>query len=232
MADYSQMIAIPRHEYTQLTAVQNARQPLTEQFYKLENNYQANALISDPQRSISLQSQTIERMKDLKDQMRNYLTISTPKPYRTRAESLFQSLEPHLNVNELGEVIKDDGSVIKSSRFEDLIQHAVRDRRRHFSPAGWDYFVNLLKKYNVPRSVLNRDTLDELDLPIKVTKAPQSSKLTPPTPFAQLAKRLHKSEVPIKKERKSSPDSPDSPAKQRQSRRRKAAPQKYMLENY
>ena len=35
MADYSQMIDIPRNEYTQLTAVQNARQPLTQQFYKL-----------------------------------------------------------------------------------------------------------------------------------------------------------------------------------------------------
>ena len=99
MADYSQMIAIPRHEYTQLTAIQNVRQPLTEQFYKLENNYQTHSLISDPQRSVSLQSQTIERMKDLKDQMRHYLTVSTPKPYRTLAKSLFQSLEPHLNVN-------------------------------------------------------------------------------------------------------------------------------------
>ena len=121
MADYSQMVAIPRHEYMQLTTVQNMRQPLTQQLYKLEDDYQANTLISDPYRSVSLQSQTIEQMKDLKDKMRNYLTVSTPKPYRSRAESLFQSLESHLNVNELGEIIKDDGSIIKSSRYEDLI---------------------------------------------------------------------------------------------------------------
>ena len=186
MGDFTQMVAIPRQEYTQLTTIQNARQPLTEQLHRLENNYQSNALIPDPYRSISLQSQTIERMKDLKDQMRNYLTVSTPKPYRNRAESLFQSLEPHLNVNELGEVIKDDGSVIKSSRYEDLIQHAVRDRRRNFSPAGWDYFVGLLKRQNVPRSVLNRDTIDEVDSPKPLKASLPQIKKQPPSPTGAL----------------------------------------------
>ena len=113
MADYSQMVAIPRNEYTQLTTVQNARQPLTQQFYKLESAYKTNALIPNAHQSISLQSETIEKMKNLKDQMRHYLTVSTPKPYRSRAESLFQSLEPYLNVNDIGEIIKDDGSVMK-----------------------------------------------------------------------------------------------------------------------
>ena len=132
MADYSQMIAIPRNEYAQLTAVQNARQPLTQQFYKLESDYQGNRLIPDAYRSIALKSETIEHMKDLKDQMRNYITTATPKPYRSRAEALFHSLESYLNVNKSGEIIQDDGSAIESSRIEDLIQHAVRDRRRPF----------------------------------------------------------------------------------------------------
>ena len=232
MADYSQMIAIPRHEYTQLTTVQNARQPLTEQFYKLENNYQANALIPDAQRSISLQSQTIEHMKSLKDQMRHYLSVSTPKPYRTRAESLFQSLEPYLNVNDLGEIIKDDGSIIKSSRYEDLIQHAVRDRRRQFSPTGWDYFVNLIKKYNVPRSVLNRNTLDELDSPMKIANTLKPSKIPPP--IIQLPKRLN----PSMKKDKSSSNSTTKQTRGRDlgrrppSKREKAPPQRYMFEFY
>ena len=51
MADYSQMVAIPRNEYTQLTAVQNARQPLTQQLYKLESDYQGNRLIPDAYRT-------------------------------------------------------------------------------------------------------------------------------------------------------------------------------------
>ena len=136
MSSYSRMVVIPQEEYAQMTAVQQARQPLTQQFYNMEQNYQRNLDVQDPQRSLLLQSETIERMKGLKDQMRSYLTLSTPKPYRTRAEALFQSIEPYLNVNEKGEIIKDDNSVIETSRYEDLIQHAVRDRRRNFTPTA------------------------------------------------------------------------------------------------
>ena len=262
MADYSQMVAIPRQEYTQLTTVQNVRQPLTEQLYKLETDYQANSLIPDAHRSVLLQSETIEHMKNLKDQMRNYLTVSTPKPYRARAQSLFQSLEPHLNVNDLGEVIKDDGSTIKSSRYEDLIQHAVRDRRRQFSPTGWDYFVDLLKKHNVPRAPLNRDTLEELEGMNKTTKGPQPSKI--PIPIPKLPSKVPKlsSKIPIPipklpkeyftfplkspslKKSKRSKSMFDSATKQTRgrasekgrtrspSKRKKLVPRRYMFEKY
>ena len=178
MSSYSRMLVIPQKEYAQVTAVQQARQPLTQQFCNMEQNYQRNLDVQDPQRSLLLQSETIERMKGLKDQMRSYLTLSTPKPYRTRAEALFQSIEPYLNVNEKGEIIKDDNSVIETSRYEDLIQHAVRDRRRNFTPTGWSYFVDLLRKHNVPKSSLNRETLDELFR--NVTKPPQVNAKVPP----------------------------------------------------
>ena len=168
MSSYSRMVVIPQEEYMQMSAIQQVRQPVTQQFYNAEQDYQKNLHGADPQRTVLLQSETIERLKDLKDQMRAYLTISTPKPYRTRAEALFQSIEPHLNVNEKGEIIKDDNTVIESSRYEDLIQHAVRDRRRSFTPTGWSYFVDLLKRYNVPKSSLNRETLDELTSPTPV----------------------------------------------------------------
>ena len=198
-ADFSQLVAIPQHEYAQLTAVQNARQPITEHFYKLEDDYQKNAVITDPQRSIALQSQTIEHMKNLKDQMRNHLSITTPKPYRSRADSLLQSLTTRLKVNEIGELVKDDGTAIPSSRFEDLIQHAVRDRRRKFIPEGWDYFLHLLKLYNVPRSLLNRETLDELTAvttkvvsphPSTIKPSLSSSKFYSPTTTAAASKHL------------------------------------------
>ena len=185
MSSYSNMVIILQEEYMQLSAVQQVRQPVTQQFYNAEQDYQKNLHGADPHRTVLLQSETIERMKDLKEQMRAYLTISTPRPYRTRAEALFQAIEPHLNVNEKGEVIKDDNTVIESSRYEDLIQHAVRDRRRNFTPTGWSYFVNLLKKHNVPKSSLNRETLDELASPMKTPmKTPvKASKLKPPTVY-------------------------------------------------
>ena len=185
MSSYSRMVVIPQEEYMQLSAVQQVRQPVTQQFYNAEQDYQKNLHGADPHRTVLLQSETIERLKDLKDQMRAYLTISTPRPYRTRAEALFQSIQQHLNVNEKGEVIKDDNTVIESSRYEDLIQHAVRDRRRNFTPTGWSYFVNLLKKHNVPKSSLNRETLDELASPMKTPmKTPvKASKLKPPTVY-------------------------------------------------
>lgn len=185
MSSYSRMVVIPQEEYMQLSAVQQVRQPVTQQFYNAEQDYQKNLHGADPHRTVLLQSETIERLKDLKDQMRAYLTISTPRPYRTRAEALFQSIQQYLNVNEKGEVIKDDNTVIESSRYEDLIQHAVRDRRRNFTPTGWSYFVNLLKKHNVPKSSLNRETLDELASPMKTPmKTPvKASKLKPPTVY-------------------------------------------------
>lgn len=207
MSSYSRMVVIPQEEYMQLSAVQQVRQPVTQQFYNAEQDYQKNLHGADPHRTVLLQSETIERLKDLKDQMRAYLTISTPRPYRTRAEALFQSIQQYLNVNEKGEVIKDDNTVIESSRYEDLIQHAVRDRRRNFTPTGWSYFVNLLKKHNVPKSSLNRETLDELASPMKTPmKTPvKASKLKPPTvyktPMARI--KLESDDSPTPKQRRS-----------------------------
>lgn len=233
MSGYSRMVVIPQEEYIQLTAVQQARQPLTQQFYKAERDFQESRQVKDPHRSMMLQSENLERMKDLKDQMRSYLTISTPKPYRTRAEALFQSIEPHLNVNEKGEIIKEDNNVIQSSRYEDLIQHAVRDRRRNFTPTGWTYFLELLKKHNVPRASLNRDTLDELDSP--KPPVPMNIKSSP--------KSFHRARSPSVKRRVSNiKTSPKSTQKSRsrsrgrqrgrQSMRNRIPPKKYMFSDY
>ena len=237
MSSYSRMVVIPQEEYMQMSAIQQVRQPLTQQFYNTEQDYQKNLHSTDPQRTVLLQSETIERLKDLKDQMRAYLTISTPRPYRTRAEALFQSIEPHLNVNEKGEVIKDDNSVIEASRFEDLIQHAVRDRRRNFKPTGWDYFVELLRKHNVPRSSLNRETLDELSsarlktplpskLPMpKTYKTPKFSKGSKiPVPVTPMTFKLEADEASTLKQKKRRSRSV--------SRRKRTAPSKFMFAEY
>lgn len=243
MTSYSRMVVIPQEEYVQMTSMQQIRQPLTEQVYQTERDYEQNLQIKDPHRSLLLQSETIERLKGLKDQMRHYLNISTPRPYRSRAESLFQSLEPHLNVNEKGEIIKDDNSVIASSRYEDLIQHAVRDRRRNFIPTGWDYFVNLLKKHNVPKASLNRETLDELEKPMSLTpkqqvkKSPTSQKPSRiPTPkrwIKSSPKSFPLSSLSLPKEYLAkSPDETKQTKTRSASKRLKQPPKKFMFTKY
>ena len=163
MSHFQRMVAIPQEEYLQLSTVQNARQPLTQQFYNLDSQYNREAEVKDPYKRLVLQSETLEDMKRLKDQMRHYLSVSTPKPYRTRAQALLENLSPFLRFNERGEIYDKENNIMENTRLEDLIQHSVRDRRRNISPKGWSYFVNLLREHNVPKSILNRGTLDEIE---------------------------------------------------------------------
>lgn len=163
MSNFQRMVVIPQEEYVQLTAVQNARQPVTQQFYNLENKYQDSDHIKDPYKRLLIQSETLDEMKELKDQMRNNLTLATPKPYLNRAKALFDSMQLFLKFNQRGELMDKEGNAVTQSRVEDLIQHAVRDRRRNRIPEGWSHFLQLMKEHNVPKTALNRDTLDEMD---------------------------------------------------------------------
>lgn len=162
MSQFQRMIAIPQEEYLQLSSVQNVRQPLTQQFYNLESQYDKDAAIGDPYKRLMLQSGGLEEMKQLKDKMRHYITVSTPKPYRSRAQALLENISSFIRFNERGEIYDKENNLLENTRLEDLIQHAVRDRRRNMSPTGWPYFLSLLREHNVPRSILNRDTLDEM----------------------------------------------------------------------
>ena len=168
---FQRMMAIPQEEYLQLTAAQQVRQPLMQQFYNLENQYREQNQIADPYSKLVHQSETLDALKALKDKMRNEIVLATPKPYQSRARSLFQHLEPILKVNERGEIFDDRGQVISQSRIEDLIQYAVRDRRRHFLPTGWKTFLETLRIHNIPKYMLNRYTLDEMEKPT-TTPAP------------------------------------------------------------
>ena len=163
MSHFQRMIAIPQEEYFQLSTVQNARQPLTQQFYNLDSRYNQESEIKDPYKRLVLQSETLEDMKRLKDQMRHYLSVSTPKPYRTRAQALLENVSVFLRFNERGEIYDKENNLLENTRLEDLIQHAVRDRRRNINPTGWSHFLNVLREHNVPKSILNRGTLDEME---------------------------------------------------------------------
>lgn len=163
MSGYQRMVVIPQNEYIQLTSLQEVKRPFAQQFFKAEQNYEDAATISDPYTRLVMRSENMERMKALKENMRNYISLATPKPYRTRAERLLSILEPHMKWTEKGELIDSKtNQPIERSQLSDLILHSVQDRRRNISPAGWDYFVERLREYNVPQMLLNLPTLEDL----------------------------------------------------------------------
>ena len=160
---FQRMMAIPQEEYLQLTAVQAARQPMVQQMQNLTSQYEEESEIRDPYRRLLYQAETLDQMKTLKDKLRQQIVLATPKPFQSRTRSLFQHLDPILKLNERGEIFNEQGQAIADSRIDDLIQHAVRDRRRPFNPTGWDSFLRLLRMNNIPKYMLNRNTLDELE---------------------------------------------------------------------
>lgn len=163
MNNFQRLVAIPQEQYVTMMETQKPLNPLAQQMQVLEQRFQQNENTKDPYRQLVMQSDTLDKMMNLKEQMRNSISISSPKPYVNRAQALFRNLEAFIKFNERGELITDDDRVIPHSRIEDLVQHAVRDRRRNMTPTGWDYFAHILKHYNVPKSLLNRETLDELE---------------------------------------------------------------------
>ena len=176
---FQRLIAIVQEEYMQLTRVQQVRQLVTQQLYNLERQYNEQERIHDPYNRMMLQSETLDEMKELKERMRQDIGSSTPKPYKKRAQALFQSMEPFLKFNERGEILSASNQLIPQSRLEDLVQHAVRDRRRNITPTGWQDFRHLLKQHNVPKFTLNRDTLEEMerDSAVKREDSPSSTSL-------------------------------------------------------
>ena len=109
------------------------------------------------------QSEVLNEMQDLKVKIRQGIVESTPKPYQTRAKTLFQSLKPFLKFNERGEIFDSENQLISESRLEDLIQHSVRDWRPSIPLEEWTEFRHLLQEHNVPKFTLNRDTSDEMN---------------------------------------------------------------------
>ena len=221
------MVAIPQEEYMKLTSVQQVRQPYTQQFYNLEHQYGEQERIRDPYHRLAMQSETLEDMKDLKERMRQDLTLATPKPFQSRALALYQSLQPFIKFNERGEIFNEDGQLVSESRLEDLVQHAVRDRRRAVIPTGWSQFRNLLLSQNVPRFMLNRDTLQELTsvtrkvpTPAKIKAEVHDSTASSPNERGRKRKRAT---APPKADKQKKRRSNSTPVKQSSARTRRAS---------
>ena len=183
MSRFRRMVVIPQEEYAQLLGMRRLTQPLAMHYDTLHRQFEEQAKIEDPYSRLVHQSESLEQMKALKDQMRQSLLVSTPKVYRSRAETLMKVIEPHIGVSSRGELLnKASRQPIEDSRLDDLIQHAVRDRRRQFfSPKGWSEFVQTMREINVPRQVLNRQTIEELDIRRALKREATSPVVSPVT---------------------------------------------------
>lgn len=160
---FERMIGIPEDEYHHLKSLQQTNNPVQDKFLSLSNEYKKHEFIGDVEKRVQRQGETLHELMKIKDDLKKRLIASTPRPYRSRVQGLFHFIDDKINVNERGEIKSSDGSLIDGSNIGDLVQHAVRDRRRNIIPEGWNSFVKILKDNNTPRMILNYDTLQEMD---------------------------------------------------------------------
>jgi len=197
---FERMVAIPEQEYNYLKSLQQVNNPLLQQVSTLSDEYARQAHIQDPQIRIQQQAETLHEMKKIKNDMRQRLIQSTPKPYQTRAQSLMNFIDGQIEVNDKGEIIDRDSQALEGSNIIDLIQHAVRDRRRNIQPSGWNEFKDRLKGVNVPQTLLNYETLDEMKSPLRIKSSPDTFKVsTTPSDHQSRSRTLKSEEVRSKK---------------------------------
>ena len=171
---FKRMVAIPEQDYNYLKGLQQTNNPSYSQLSSLTNDYSRQGHIQDPYVRIHRQGETLDAMKKVKEDMRQRVIQSTPKPYQTRAENLLKYVEGQINFNERGEMLDSNEIPIDGSNVTDLIQHAVRDRRRNIRPKGWQVFKERLQGINVPHSLLSYETLDEIKKPLPIKHSPTS----------------------------------------------------------
>ena len=162
IARFERMVGIPEDEYIHLKSLQQVHNPLQNKFQTLTNEYNTQEFITNPYTRNQRQAETLNSMINLKDEMRKHLVQVTPRPYQSRAENLYNFISNKMTINEKGEMMDRNGKVVEGSNISDLIQHAVRDRRRNITPPGWEEFKTLLKDANAPRMILNYETLEEM----------------------------------------------------------------------
>ena len=188
MSRFQRLVAIPEHEYNHPKNMEQVTHPLQSQMTSLLTEYQNQGNIHDPYARVQRQGETLDELIKLKERVRNALVQATPRPYQSRAQSLMNFVMDKLDFNEKGELQNDSQAIIPGSNISDLIQHAVRDRRRNITPVGWEYFRDKLKSLNAPKMALNYETLEEMNTPLS-TK-PSSPLPSSKTPVKRLSSRL------------------------------------------
>ena len=231
-ASFHQLVAIPLEQYNQMLSMMNMRQPIGQKIARIQNalsnptiaavEYDDNAGTdgNNPYDHMMRQGMMLDELKRAREQLKNGLSAGTPKPYRNRALALYNQIAPLIQFNDKGELLinkgsSGDASAVVGSRAEDLIQHAVRDRRKHFTPTGWSEFAEQLHKHNIPRMMLNHPTIEELQA--RSTPPSTTTTTTAATPASSIKKEALSSPTRRGRKRarkmKSSPSGGDSPAK-------------------
>lgn len=166
MSRFQRMIVLPQEEYSQLMSVQKLVHPYAQPYQQLQSRLDEQSHIHDPYSRFMHETDTRNQMNLIQDNIKNVLLATVPKVYKSRAESLLKVVQPYLKLTERGEIIDPHtGMTVENTRVDDLIQYAVSAKRRGFVPRGWTEFVRHLRKINVPTSILNRETVEELQEP-------------------------------------------------------------------
>ena len=223
---FQQLVAIPVEQYRQMVNLTNMQQPPPKQkLVQLQRELSASATappsssssplteLPNPYDRLMRQGMLLEEVKRTKEQLQNDISLGTPKPYRNRALALYNQIAPVTHFNEKGELVltgdDDHGErPVTGSRAEDLIQHAIRDRRKQFTPSGWPEFISQLHKHNIPRMMLSRATIDELN----ALSTKQSSPIRPTT----------------KRKRKAAQQEPTASGRRKKSKRLRKTPAKFL----
>lgn len=165
MSRFQRMVVIPETEYTQLqlnSQLVRSEKPIEQQFQSTSKQYDEEKLIPDEFTRLLKQGSTLERLKDLKTEIRENMDLGTPKQYRARANALYSAIQSRIKLSDKGELIDMNDHAIPKSHIGDLIQYAVRDKRRSFEPTGWVQFIQQLHDLNAPMSPLNTETIEEI----------------------------------------------------------------------
>ena len=182
LSRFQRMVGIAEDEYMHLKSLQQITNPLQSRFLSFAKEYDQQGMIHDPYVRVQRQGETLNQMINIKDDLRKRAIQVTPRPYQGRVQNLFDFVSDKIGVNAKGEMYDRHGAVIEGSNITDLVQHAVRDRRRNIVPTGWNDFLNVLRDNNAPRMILNYDTLDEIravQVPKKIsTRASSTSSST------------------------------------------------------
>lgn len=204
---FQRMVVIPEQEYNQGRDMQQITQPLHSHASTLFKTYDQQGSINDPYSRVQRQAETLEEIMTLKDKIRGNLQRVTPRTFQSKAEKLMNFVIDKLQVNDKSELVNElSGEAIEGSNIYDLILHAVRDQRRNFIPFGWDFFKEKLTRANVPMSLLNYDTLDEIhqvnkvSIPKKITTSSSPSPVLTTIPIVSSPKKsiVKKSSIPKK----------------------------------
>ena len=120
-----------------------------------------------------------------------------PATFRVRAQRLYKTLERHrpsdIDWKESGAVtFGRHGIPLEGTNLVDLIYHATAVKRRNFVPFGWTNFLEVLRRINVPLTLLGKDTQAEIHEPGEFDIAASIPLPAKPKP-SRLPKRLQSS---------------------------------------